>query len=172
MGMTDVITYRTERIEDLKKLAKEKGVSLSALTSEIIGDYLDHRSITENYKMIGSGRKAVSTAFENLDKQGLEKVIKVAAEEASKSIKTVINEFSLENLLPLMRKWFKYNEFDLKEFDETNTIKLVCKTNMSKNFNEYISKTFVKIANLFDYDGTALYEDGLMQIKILKQRQS
>lgn len=170
--MTVVISYRTERIEELKKLAKEKDVSLSTLTSVIIGEYLDFRIMTENYKMLRLGRKAVSTAFENLDKQALEKVIKVASEEISKSVKTVITEPSLENLFLLVRKWFKYNEFDLKEFDETDTIKLVCKTNMSKNFNEYISKTLVKMVNLSDYDGTALYEDGLMQVKISKQRQS
>ena len=170
--MTVVISYRTERIEELKKLAKEKDVSLSTLTSVIIGEYLDFHIMTENYKMLRLGRKAVSTAFENLDKQALEKVIKVASEEISKSVKTVITEPSLENLFPLVRKWFKYNDFDLKEFDETDTIKLVCKTNMSKNFNEYISKTLVKMVNLSDYDGTALYENGLMQVKISKQRQS
>ena len=170
MKMTQVISYRTDRIDDLKKLAKEKDVSLSNLTSEIIHDYLDHQIITKNFKMFCSGEKALSAAFENLDKKTLEKVIKIATKEAANSIKIMTDEFSFENISSIIRKWFKYNKFDLKEFHEKDTIKLVCKTNLSKNFNEYISKVTVNIINQFGYDGISRNEDDIIQIKISKQK--
>ena len=169
--MTHVITYRTDRIEDLKKLSKEKKISLSSLTSEIINDYLEYWIITKNFKMFCSGEKALSVAFENLDKQTLEKVIKIATNEATNSIKTMTNEFSLENISSIVRKWFKYNKFDLREFHEEDTVKLVCKTNLSKNFNEYISKVTTSIINQFGYNGISSNEDGIIQIKISKQVQ-
>ena len=78
MKMNNVITYRTDRIEELKKLAKEKKISLSRLTSTLIHDYLEHQIITKNFKMFCSGEKSLSVAFENLDKQTLEKIIKIA----------------------------------------------------------------------------------------------
>ena len=170
MKINSVITYRTDRIEDLKKLAKEKEISLSSLTSTIIHDYLEHRIIAKNFKMFCSGEKALSVAFENLDKQTLEKVIKIATKEAANSVKIMTNEFSFENILSIVKKWFKYNEFDLKEFYEKDTVKLICKTNLSKNFNEYISKVTVNIINQFGYDGISSNEDDMIQIKISKQK--
>lgn len=169
--MNNVITYRTDRIEDLKKLAKEKEISLSSLTSAIIHDYLEHQIITKNFKMFCSGEKALSVAFENLDKKTLEKVIKIATKEVANSIKTMTDEFSFEGIISIIRKWFKYNEFDLREFHEKDTIKLVCKTNLSKNFNEYISKVTVNIINQFGYDGISSNEDDIIQIKISKPKQ-
>ena len=168
--MNNVITYRTDRIEELKKLAKEKKISLSRLTSTIIHDYLEHQIITKNFKMFCSGEKALSVAFENLDKQTLEKIIKIATKEATNSMKTMTNEFSFENISSIIRKWFKHNKFELKEFHETNTVKWVCKTNLSKNLNEYISKVTVNIINQFGYSGISSNEDDIIQIKISKQK--
>ena len=59
----------------------------------------------------------------------LEKIIKIATKEATNSMKTMTNEFSFENISSIIRKWFKHNKFELKEFHETNTVKCVCKTN-------------------------------------------
>ena len=120
--------------------------------------------------MICSGEKALSVAFENLDKQTLEKVIKIATKEAANSIKTMTDEFSFERIISIIRKWFKYNKFNLKEFYGKDTVKLVCKTNLSKNFNEYISKVTVNIINQFGYDGISSNEDDIIQIKISKQK--
>jgi hypothetical protein len=40
--MTDVSTYRTERGEELRKLAEKQNISISQLTSEIINNYLEY----------------------------------------------------------------------------------------------------------------------------------
>jgi hypothetical protein len=39
--MTDVISYRTEKIEQLKKLAQERNVSVSQLTNDIVNYYFE-----------------------------------------------------------------------------------------------------------------------------------
>lgn len=170
MKTNKVISYRTDRINELKKVATEKDVSLSNLTSMIIDDYLEYYSLVKNFKMFCVGRKEISAVFEHLDKQAMEEIIKIATMHAYNSIKIATNEFSLEKVVSIIGKWFKYNEFDLREFHEKETIKLICKIDMSKKFNEYVSKVIENLFNKFNYQAISLHDFDMIEIKVSKQK--
>jgi len=93
--MTDVLSYRTDKIEELKKLAKEKNVSLSQLSSDIIEEYLEFELLTSKYKMHRDSEKLISYIFEFLDESAMEKIIDFCTNEVVISIKTMTNDFSI-----------------------------------------------------------------------------
>ena len=97
--LTDVISYRTEKGDELKKLAEKQNISLSQLTSNIIDEYLQFHVITQNYDMYRESKEVISLCFELLEKVNVDKVIALHTKGAIQSIKTIIQEYSSTNAL-------------------------------------------------------------------------
>jgi len=60
--MTDVISYRTEKGEELKKLAKEKNISISQLTGDIVNYYFEFYDL-RNAKPLKASSELISFCF-------------------------------------------------------------------------------------------------------------
>ncbi len=171
--MTDVLSYRTDKIEQLKKLAKKRNVSLSQLSSDIIDEYLQFYVLTQNYDMYRDSKEMISLCFELLDKSNLDKIVAFTIKGDIQSIKTIIQEYSFENITHWIGVWFKFNNFKVEEFDQGESLKFVCKNNMSENWNAVIAANLVGIYKYFGYDGVIeSKEKGLFGYKILKQKSS
>lgn len=169
--MTDVISFRTEREDELKKLANQKSISLSQLTSEIVSEYLDFYILTTKLDMIRDTKKTISTCFELTADSDLKTLWELDAKEVTQSFETMINDFSFEKLTNLMRSWFMFNNFSLEEFDENTHIKFVSKNIMSKNWNIHQSHVFVKMYQNFRFDGIIdKTEKNLLIFKISKTK--
>jgi len=169
--MTDVISYRTDRIEDLKKLSKEKNTSLSQISSEIIEEYLEFKNLKKQYRMHSESEKLISYVFKFLDESSLEKVIDMAADEAIRAFKISTNDFSLTNLIGLTKNWFELNDISFETYDDEFGLKLVSKNNMSENWNLMHSKGWIKIFEHFGFLGKEDYvSEGMFSIKISKQK--
>ena len=134
--MKDVITYRTNDLDNLKKMAKIRNVSLSTITGEIIREYVHEKMILKNLTTIKNGRKFISAAFNHLDPSVFEKIETIGATEFCRSAKMSMNNFSLDNVLRYIKEWIQSNNFKLSEFDENNRIRWICETNMGKNYNQ------------------------------------
>jgi len=171
--MTDVLSYRTERLEELKKLAKEKNISLSQLSSEIINEYLNFFLLTSKYDMFCESKRLISACFELLDESDLEKTSDILGNEVFQYLKTLTTDFSLPKIIEIVRTWYTYNHFTLDEFDEGDFIKLVTKNTMSKNWNLHNAKGAIKFFKRFGYDGAIdAAEEGLVSYKISKTKSS
>ena len=169
--MTEVISYRTEKLEELKKLAEARNVSLSQLSSDIIDEYLEFKELTTKYRMHRDSEKMISYVFEFLDESAIEKIINLVAEEAIDSMKTVTNDFSLVSILNLLKKWAKFNDIPIEEFSEDSYIKLVCKNNMSLNWNVMMAKGWIRLLEHFGYSSTEDFsKKQIFSIKISKQK--
>jgi len=169
--LTDVISYRTEKGDELKKLSKKKNISLSQLTSDIIDEYLLFYSMNQHYDMLRESKKVVSFCFEFLSESDIEKVSDLNAEEATQSMKMVLHEYSFENITDLLRAWFKYNKFTVEEFEMDGNLKFACKNNMSKNWNIEVSSSITKTYKNFGYASVIeSQEKGLFSFKISKQK--
>lgn len=169
--MTYVITYRTDRIEELKKLAKKNGVSLSNQTSEIVDDYLRYNLLNTKLDLYRDSKQMLSACFDLLDKIDLYKLAKITVEDAVQSIKTMTNELSLPSIFKQVKNWFKFNNFILDEFDQGEHVKVVCKNVMGKNWNIYETNALVGIFANFGYAGTVdSAEKGFLSVKILKKK--
>ncbi len=169
--MTDVLSYRTGKIERLKKLAKKRNVSLSQLSSDIIDEYLLFYDLTQKSDMYRDSKAMISFCFELIDKSDLDKVVALASKRVIQTIKTMIQEYSFENITDVIRPWFKFNNFKVEEFDQGESLKFVCKNNMSENWNAMIAAEVVAIYKYFGYDGVIeSKEKGLFDYKILKQK--
>ena len=103
--MTDVLSYRTGKIERLKKLAKKRNVSLSQLSSDIIDEYLQFYDLTQKSDMYRDSKAMISFCFELLDKSDLDKVVALASKRVIQKIKTMIQEYSFENITDFIRSW-------------------------------------------------------------------
>jgi len=173
MPMTDVLSYRTDKIEQLKKLAKEKNISLSQLSSEIIDEYLQFYALTQKFDMYRDSKEMISFCFELIDKSDLDKVVALASKGDIQTIKTMIQEYSFENITDVIRSWYQFNNFKVEEFDQDGSLKFVCKNNMSENWNTVIATELVAVYKYFGYDGVIeSKEKGLFDFKILKQKSS
>ena len=149
--MKDVICYRTSDIDELRKIAKIRNVSLSTITGEIIHEYLQKHTFRQKYDSIRDGRKFISTAFDHLEPSVFDKIATIDAHEFVRGAKMSINDFSLENILSSFRSWIKVNNLKLSEFDENDRIRWVCETKMGKNYNQITAKSFSKVLEEFGF---------------------
>ena len=71
--MTDVISFRTDNIEQLKKLAESKGSTVATLTSKIIDEYLNYYQRIQERKFVCMPREMVFVMYDIIDesKQGV-----------------------------------------------------------------------------------------------------
>lgn len=169
--MKDVVCYRSNNIEELRKISKIRNISLSTITAEIIDDYLHNHTLVKKYNMFSDGKKFLSAAFENLEPTVFEKIATIGAAECSRSAKMSMNNFSLENLLDYFRGWIEINNLKLSEFDENVRIRWVCETNMGKNYNKICGNCFEKVLGNFGFSvniESISYED--FEIIISKQK--
>ncbi len=133
--MTDVVTYRTEKMEQLKKLAKEKNVSISQLTGDIVNYYFEFYDL-RNAKPLKASSELISFCFSLLSESDLQKTTDLVSHEIARYVKTITTDFSLANMIKIILNYYRYNHFKFSEFDETDYIKITCKNPMSRNWNK------------------------------------
>jgi hypothetical protein len=169
--MTDVITYRTENGEELKKLAKERNISLSQLTNDIVKYYFEFFDLRTKANLLKSSSETISYCFSLISESDVLKTTDLCCKVITRYIKTITNDFSLASMIKIFLNYYKYNNFEYSEFDEPDYIKIVCKNTMSKNWNEYLSIGITKCFNHFGFDAVEdSFEDGIHSYKIPKQK--
>ena len=96
--MTDVISYRTDNIEQLKKLADVKGVTLASLSSKIVEDYLNYFQRIQERKFIAMPREMVFVMYDIMDELNFEKLIEFTIKWASTDLKMAIHKPDLDSI--------------------------------------------------------------------------
>ena len=168
--MTDVISYRTERMEQLKKLAKEKNISISQLTGDIVNYYFEFYDL-RNAKPLKASSELISFCFSLLSESDLHKTTDLVNKEITRFVKTITTDYSLDNMLKLIRNYYKYNHFKFSEFDETDYIKIVCNNPMSRNWNKNAVKGLCIFLNEIGFATVEdSSDDGLHSYKISKHK--
>ena len=171
--MTDVITYRTEKGEELKKLAKERNVSLSQLTNDIINNYFEYFNLRQSMDKFTGISEMISFSFSLISESDIRKTTDLLSKEITKYVKTITNDFSLANLIKIALNYYGYNHFKFSEFDEPDYIKIVCNNSMSENWNKYVLMGITKFFTDMGFDSVEdAAEDGIHSYKILKQKNS
>ena len=169
--MTDVVTYRTEKGEELKKLAEERNVSLSQLTNDIVDYYFKYFDLREKSGMLKISNEMMSYCFSLISNSDIQKTADLASKVITRYVKTITNDFSLVNLIKILLNYYDYNHFKFSEFNETDYIKIVCTNPMPRNWNELGVRGLCKFFNDF---GFAAVEDssneGFHAFKISKQK--
>ncbi len=169
--MTDVISYRTEKIEQLKKLAQERNVSVSQLTNDIVNYYFEFFDLRQNMGMFKGSSEMMSFCFSLISESDLLKTTDLLSKVITRYVKTITNDFSLANLIKIILNYYDYNHFKFSEFVETDYIKIVCNNSMPKNWNKYAARGISKYFNDFGFAAAEdSSEDGLHSYKISKQK--
>ena len=170
--MANVISYRTDKEEQLKKFAKQRSITLSQLTSDIVNHYLEFYELSTKLDMVRDTKKTISVCFELLDDDDLTKIGEIDTVEVIQSFKMMINDFSFEKLSELVRSWFRFSNYDLEEFDEDTHVKFVSKNKMSRNWNFHQANVFVQIYQHFGFSGSVeSTEENLLVFKISKKQE-
>jgi len=168
--MNSVITYRTNRVEDLKKLAKEKEISLSQLSADIIDEHFEFAKLYSAFERYTDSREIVSICFESIDKPSLDKVLKIATKDVTAGMKAL----GVDSFLKLTDKamtYFRLNSFKLEQFDKGSHVNFVSKNPMPKNWNIYVSTVITRLYKNLGYDGLVeSAEKGFLSFKISKQK--
>ena len=171
--MTDVISYRTEKGEELKKLAKERNVSVSQLTNDIVNYYFEFFDLRQNMVMFKGSNEMMSFCFSLISESDILKTTDVLSKAITRYVKTITNDFSLANLIKIILNYYDYNHFKFSEFDETDYIKIVCKNSMPRNWNKYAARGISKFFTDFGFHTVEdSSEDKLHSYKISKQKSS
>jgi len=169
--MTDVISYRTEKGEKLKKLAKERDVSVSQLTNDIVDYYFEYFDLREKMVMFKSSNEMMSFCFSLISESDILKTTDMLSKVITRYVKTITNDFSLANLIKIILNYYDYNHFKFSEFDETDYIKIVCNNSMPKNWNKYAARGISKFFSDFGFAAVEdSSEDQLHSYKISKQK--
>lgn len=164
-----VISYRTNKDEKLKKIAFEKKMTVSQLSTNVIDNYLYEYDLVTKYDMIRDTRKMISLIFDLVSDQDMDKVLEVDSTEVVQSLKSMTTDFSFENILNLLlEKWFNLNNFKLEQFVEEEYVKFACKNTMGKNWNIHQAKVFVRIFENFGFKGNVeTAEENLLLFRIM-----
>ena len=169
--MTDVITYRTEKGEKLKKLAKERGVSVSQLNKDIVDYYFEYFDYRQKMGMFKGSNEMVSYCFSLISDSDIQKTTDLLSKVITRHVKTITNDFSLANLIKIILNYYDYNHFKFSEFDEPDYIKIVCNNSMPRNWNKYAVRGLSKFFNDFGFAAVEdSSEEGLHAYKISKQK--
>jgi hypothetical protein len=169
--MTDVVTYRTEKGEKLKKLAKERDVSVSQLTNDIVDYYFEFFELREKIVMFKGSTEMMSFCFSLISESDILKTTDFLSKVITRYVKTITNDFSLANLIKIVLNYYDYNHFKFSEFDETDYIKIVCKNSMPINWNKYAARGISKFFTDFGFAAAEdSSDDGLHSYKISKQK--
>jgi len=169
--MTDVISYRTEKGEELKKLAKERDVSVSQLTNDIVNYYFEYFDLRQKMVMFKGSNEMMSFCFSLISESELPKTTNLLGKVITRYVKTITNDFSLANLIKIILNYYDYNNFTFSEFDETDYIKIVCKNSMPRTWNKYAAMGISKFFSDFGFAAAEdSSEDGLHSYKISKQK--
>ena len=131
--MKDVICYRSSNIDELRKIAKIRNVSLSTITEEIIDDYLHKNTFIKKYDSMRDGKKFIAYAFENLDPSVFEKISTIDANEFVRGVKMSMNDFSLENILSSFRGWMKLTELLLTNENQESSLTVLISFWLTQN---------------------------------------
>jgi len=170
MKMNSIITYRTDRIEDLKKLAEEKEISLSQLSGDIISDYFEFAKLYSTIERYTDSREIVSICFESMDKSSLDKLLEIAINDITTGMEALCVD-SFEKLTDKALTYFRLNSFKLEQFDKGSHVNFVSKNPMPKNWNIYVSTVITRLYKNLGYDGLVeSAEKGFLSFKILKQK--
>jgi len=171
--MTDVISYRTDKGEELKKLAKERNVSLSELTNDIVNYYFKFFNLRKKMGMFKGSTEMMSFCFSLISESDILKTTDLLSKMIARYVKTITNDFSLENLIKIFLNYYDYNHFTYSQFDETDYIKIVCKNPMTRNWNKYAARGISKFFTDFGFAAVEnSSEDQLHSYKISKQKSS
>jgi len=135
--MTDVISYRTEKGEKLKKLAKERNVSVSQLTNDIVNYYFEFHDLRQKMGIFKGSSKMMSYCFSLISESDILKTTDLLSKVIIHYVKTITTDFSLAHLIKIILNYYDYNHFKFSEFDETDHIKIVCKNSMPRTLNKY-----------------------------------
>ena len=117
--MTDVISYRTEKGEKLKKLAKERSISVSQLTSDIVDYYFEYFDLRQKMGMFKASSEMMSYWFSLISDSDILKTTDLLSKVITRYVKTITNDVSLANLIKIILNYYDYNHFQFSEFDET-----------------------------------------------------
>ncbi len=100
--MTDVISYRTDKGEELKKLAKERNVSLSELTNDIVNYYFEFFDLRTKMGIFKASSETISHCFSLISESDIHKSTDLGCQVISRYVKTITTDFSLENLIKII----------------------------------------------------------------------
>lgn len=169
-SMTGIISFRTDLLEALKKLAKSKEVTVSTLTSNIVENYLNYYQSIEERNFIAMPRDMLSLIYDSLKESQFEEIIQITTEGAIRDIKLNFHVITHEIIGKYILEWFDHNGFSLKTSEVDNQIKYACSNDMGKNWNLISSKILVTIFNAFGFKGNV--EDARNRFFSIKINQS
>lgn len=168
--MTDVISYRTDSINQLKELANNKSTTVSTLSAKIIEDYLNYFQRIQERKFVCMPREMVYVMYDVIDESNFEKLINFTIKWASTDLKMSFHKPDLDSIFLYIQSWFDHNGYILNRFDSDESVRFVCRHDMNKNWSEITSKILVGMYKEFGYDGVQdETESDFFAIKVSKK---
>lgn len=169
--MTNVLSYRTDKVSELKILAKERNISLSQISSDIVDNYLESNRLFSGMNLYCDIREIISICFESIDEKQLEKVLNVSMKDVAKAMKLKgINSF--EKASEIAIGFFNVNSFSLEKHDTGSHLVFVSKNPMPKNWNIYVSTIITLLFKNVGYCGIVESVDhGFFSVAISKELQ-
>lgn len=171
--MTEVISFRLQESEQLKKLATQKGMTVSALSTRIIENYLNYYHYVENYNFIAMPRNMLSEIYNKVDIERAEKIIDIGTKIALSDIKLNYDEPRLTDIINYLHVWFDHNNFILSNFDKNGYFKFVCRHDMGKNWSKITSKILSQIFLTLGYESKVIeVEEDNFSFQVTKNKKS
>jgi len=124
-----------EKYNQLEKIAKLEGITLSKLGEKMIDGYLLFFHDFNRLRLIGLPRPLVIELYANLDKKKIQDVIDVGILQAMNLLKTELPVLSFENVTCYIKHWFFNNSitFHVHPLDDKR-IKYTCRHGLGNNW--------------------------------------
>jgi len=149
---TETASFRldSKKLEKLKKEAENNELSLNQLLNQIIGDYVNFRSVAKSAGFMSIPKPVMIRMMEKFSEDDAKKV---GIEHSEKDVESILcmlrNNYNVDDFLDTIEYWVKDSGFSFRHDVQNGLHKYVIHHDLGKNWSwymsEFISKTIEKM---------------------------
>ncbi len=143
---TELVTIRfeKEKLENLRKDAKSKDISLNTLMGQIITKYLDYYSRAPGLGVIPMLDTQLKLIFKDFSKTDIQKMVRIWKKQYLEGMEASCNsEQTMETVVDSIENFGKTSGINIVKFETKESTALTLRHNCGKNFSIFFSEIWL-----------------------------
>ena len=143
----DVIGVRltNEDHQQLEFMAKNKGITVSALCAQFLHKYLNFYAFAEHRREISLPRPMINSLYDSIDKTKIQDIIDMSVRLARNDLKVRFDEITYDTITHATDVWFDHNQITFTASENGPVKRYACRHGIGKNWSEIMAQTIMAL---------------------------
>ncbi|AIF84180.1 hypothetical protein NTE_02125 [Candidatus Nitrososphaera evergladensis SR1] len=143
------ITFRVDsrRVDQLRIIAAEQGMSLNLLVSHILSSYLEWESIAPKAGLAIVQKEVIKAFVNQMGDDELKKTAIKAADSFLETLLLMTGKKDVDSVLFVLRSKFKRSGFTIRSFEETDGRKILVQHDMGNKVSIFFKMYVERLIN-------------------------